>query len=135
MKAATPAGAKPSGDRESSSAGSSRPQTPDNASIVESTDGSTVNGGNGHSVAASTSTSTAGGESTLMASSASVQSTQSKTKGKSSASSITSKTGNGKDEAKESHSSTDNLVGMLNNLVTTDLNNIVEGRDFMLISE
>lgn len=31
--------------------------------------------------------------------------------------------------------STDNLVGKLNNLVTTDLANIVEGRDFMLLGQ
>lgn len=34
---------------------------------------------------------------------------------------------------KESKSSTGNLTGKLNNLVTTDLQNIVDGRDFMLI--
>ena len=141
MKAATPSGTKvpPADGRDSSSSDSSRPQTPDNASVAGSTDGSSVNGGNGHSVVASTSGSTAGGESTLRASTASVRSVQSgkgKGKGNSSASSIASKNGgDGKDEAKDSHSSTDNLVGKLNNLVTTDLNNIVEGRDFMLVRE
>ena len=33
----------------------------------------------------------------------------------------------------ESKSSTTNLSGKLNNLVTTDLQNIIDGRDFMLI--
>ena len=32
-------------------------------------------------------------------------------------------------------SNTDNLTGKLNNLVTTDLTNIVEGRDFPLLGE
>lgn len=35
----------------------------------------------------------------------------------------------------DSSDSTENLVGKLNNLVTTDLANIVEGRDFMLIGQ
>lgn len=35
----------------------------------------------------------------------------------------------------DSSDSTDNLVGKLNNLVTTDLANIVEGRDFMLLGQ
>ncbi|KAG2065985.1 P-loop containing nucleoside triphosphate hydrolase protein [Suillus decipiens] len=33
--------------------------------------------------------------------------------------------------APENHSSADNLVGKINNLVTTDLSNITEGRDFL----
>ena len=145
MKAATPPGGKVSSSdgQDSSSVGSSRAQTPDNASIAESTDGSTTDGDRSQYLSASTAGSTADGEgSTLLPSNASVRSAQSgksdqsdsskgKAKGKSAPSSIADK--NGKDESKESHSSTDNLVGKLNNLVTTDLNNIVEGRDFMLI--
>ncbi|KAL4069345.1 P-loop containing nucleoside triphosphate hydrolase protein [Scleroderma citrinum] len=34
---------------------------------------------------------------------------------------------------RKSRSSADNLVGKINNLVTTDLSNLVEGRDFLLI--
>ena len=37
------------------------------------------------------------------------------------------------DVAPKSKSSTDNLIGKLNNLVTTDLQNIVEGRDFVML--
>ncbi|KAL5534538.1 hypothetical protein ACEPAG_1001 [Sanghuangporus baumii] len=37
------------------------------------------------------------------------------------------------DSAPKSKSSTDNLVGKLNNLITTDLTNIVEGRDFPML--
>ncbi|KAF8845471.1 hypothetical protein BDN67DRAFT_993677 [Paxillus ammoniavirescens] len=36
-------------------------------------------------------------------------------------------------EAKKSTSSADNLVGKINNLVTTDLGNITDGRDFLLV--
>ena len=37
-----------------------------------------------------------------------------------------------KDTGKDNHSSEENLVGKINNLVTTDLANIVEARDFLL---
>lgn len=58
----------------------------------------------------------------------------------SSRASIETDTTKGKDTASssadpKSTSSTDNLVGRLNNLVTTDLQNIVEGRDFVMLSE
>lgn len=36
---------------------------------------------------------------------------------------------------KTPRSSAENLVGKINNLVTTDLNNIVDGRDFLMICE
>ncbi|KIJ68833.1 hypothetical protein HYDPIDRAFT_173463 [Hydnomerulius pinastri MD-312] len=36
-------------------------------------------------------------------------------------------------QAKKPQSSADNLVGKINNLVTTDLNNIIEGRDFLMV--
>jgi hypothetical protein len=32
-------------------------------------------------------------------------------------------------------SKADNLVGRINNLITTDLNNIVDGRDFLMLGE
>ncbi|KAF9243737.1 hypothetical protein BU15DRAFT_59613 [Melanogaster broomeanus] len=38
-----------------------------------------------------------------------------------------------KTQAKKPKSSADNLVGKINNLVTTDLGNIIDGRDFLLI--
>ena len=65
------------------------------------------------------------------------ESTGSKSKGKGKSSSTNVKRGGvvqGAD-TKSSTSSTDNLVGKLNNLVTTDLTNIVEGRDFIMLSE
>jgi hypothetical protein len=37
-----------------------------------------------------------------------------------------------KDSDKDEHSRGENLVGKINNLVTTDLANIVEARDFLL---
>lgn len=150
MKAAAPAGAKISApvECETSSAGSSRPQTPDNASVAGSTDGASSSGVTANGLGASISGTTGNGdESTLRDSSASLLYAQSgksdsdrsdtgKGKGRSVTPSITSKNdAGGKDVVENSHSSTENLVGKLNNLVTTDLNNIVEGRDFILIRE
>jgi hypothetical protein len=40
-----------------------------------------------------------------------------------------------KDKAAPKEPSADNLVGKINNLVTTDLNNITEARDFLLLGE
>ena len=37
------------------------------------------------------------------------------------------------DQEEEGHSSSEALVGKINNLVTTDLNNLVDGRDFLFI--
>ena len=37
-------------------------------------------------------------------------------------------------QASKSKKDADNLIGKINNLVTTDLSNIVEGRDFLIIS-
>lgn len=39
------------------------------------------------------------------------------------------------EEAKSSESKSGHLVGKLNNLVTTDLNNLVDGRDFLFIGK
>jgi hypothetical protein len=62
---------------------------------------------------------------TLRASSSSeVSSASSKGKGKA--------TKAPKDSDKDEHASGENLVGKINNLVTTDLANIVEARDFLL---
>lgn len=105
----------------SSSVPSTAVPTPDTASIAESTvsEDQTVS-----STVIGAESSTAGSE-TVRASNSSVSS-----KGK-------GKKQTGKDlktpEAPVSRSSTDNLVGKLNNLVTSDLSNIVEGRDFMLL--
>ncbi|KAG2070718.1 hypothetical protein BDR04DRAFT_1053972 [Suillus decipiens] len=38
------------------------------------------------------------------------------------------------DPSSKKHSSADNLVGKINNLVTTDLSNITDGRDFLMIA-
>ena len=62
-------------------------------------------------------------------SAASIKSDTSKGKGKD----TTSDAPVGKDP--QSTSSTDNLVGKLNNLITTDLQNIVDGRDFPMLSK
>ena len=94
--------------------------TPDNASIVSADDDNTL--GN------STSTT----DETVAASSSSVKSSSSKGKAKSSSESPTT---DKKPEEPAHRSSTDNLTGKLNNLVTTDIQNIVEGRDFPLLSK
>jgi len=112
MKAELPDDAKKSGE----STGTS---TPDNGSVAgsntavpdESIDGS--------------------GDETLQTSSATI-STSSTKKGK-------QKAQDQKEEKSESsskkHSSADNLVGKINNLVTTDLSNITDGRDFLMASK
>jgi len=58
---------------------------------------------------------------------------------------FTTKSRKGKQKAKDAQhlvdmpmpteSTADNLVGMINNLVTTDLNNITEAKDFLNLSE
>lgn len=108
--------------------------TPDSASIADSdelTEGTTVNG-EGSSASGS-------GDETLRQSSreSSVNGKLDKGIRKSVASSISGKSSRSQksDPHPVSSSSTDNLVGKLNNLVTTDLANIVEGRDFMLLGQ
>lgn len=106
MKAQTASG--------SSSGSSTAAATPDTASIADSdtqTEGTTING------------------SEVQPSNASVKSTSSKGKGKVAEPSLEASVKDVK-----STSSTDNLVGKLNNLITTDLQNIVEGRDFCMLS-
>ncbi|KLO19974.1 P-loop containing nucleoside triphosphate hydrolase protein [Schizopora paradoxa] len=92
--------------------------TPDNASVVSADDENTL--GN----------STLTTDETVVASSSSVKSSSSKGKAKSSGESPTA---DKKPEESAHRSSTDNLTGKLNNLVTTDIQNIVEGRDFPLL--
>lgn len=106
--------------------------TPDSASIADSdeqTEGSTVVGEG--------SAANGSGDETLRHSSreSSVNGKRDKAKRKSVASSISGKSTVKQklDPQPDSSSSTDNLVGKLNNLVTTDLANIVEGRDFILL--
>ena len=87
--------------------------TPETASITDSdatTEGTTLNGNGSEG----------------QPSSVAVKSDSSKGKGKN-----TESTSNA---ASKSKSSTDNLIGKLNNLVTTDLQNIVDGRDFVMLS-
>lgn len=103
--------------------------TPDNASIAE-TDGAhsqsqtEAEAGN-HSPASSE-------DETVRASiSGSTTSTKDNRKSK-----APSELGEGKkQETKKSDSSAGNLVGKINNLVTTDLDNLINGRDFMFIGQ
>lgn len=118
-----------SSSREASTTG-----TPETASIVGSEDltGATAVNSSGDNSNASGS-----GDETLPPSSRaeSVKGNSDKGKQKSRASSIKSTTSQKSTSKPDSSSSTDNLVGKLNNLVTTDLANIVEGRDFMLLGK
>ncbi len=94
------------------SKGSATPSTPDDASLSEAE--STLDGG------ASTSN---GDDSTVQASNSSTNTNSSKIKAE-------------KESAKNAphpDSATSNLVGKINNLVSTDLENVVEARDFFLI--
>lgn len=100
----------------SGSSTSSSPEilTPDSASVCEGTvDGSSTL----HSTSPTDTT-----ESTMHSSSSSVSSTQAKVK-------KDKKTK--EDDPPQSDAS--NLVGKINNLVTTDLDNIVDGRDFLFV--
>ncbi|KAH8120523.1 hypothetical protein DFH11DRAFT_1560461 [Phellopilus nigrolimitatus] len=114
----------------SDSGSSTATVTPDTASIAESdvqTEGTMVNGRDSSYV---------GGDETLQSSTASIKSNASKGKGKGTAPSVTGRSINSaKSDASlpPSTSSTDNLVGKLNNLITTDLQNVVEGRDFLML--
>ncbi|EJD04272.1 uncharacterized protein FOMMEDRAFT_106872 [Fomitiporia mediterranea MF3/22] len=100
---------------QSSSRPSTATTTPDTASIADSdvtAEGTTLNG-NGSEVPPSI---------------ASVESDAGKGKRKTSPTSTDPNA-----PATKSTSSTSNLVGKLNNLITTDLQNIVEGRDFIML--
>jgi hypothetical protein len=98
--------------------------TPETASIAESSAANSEAGSTTASTAVSRepSTSAASTSSTL----------KSKAKGPAKAAepSASTKKENKKDKSK----SDDNLIGKINNLVTTDLNNITSGRDFLLLS-
>ncbi|KAG6827484.1 hypothetical protein H0H92_011587 [Tricholoma furcatifolium] len=113
----------------SASPGPSTPLISDNESIASSSPGDAVAGitnGAQHQGELGSSTevtSTPSQDETLRASSSSIKSTGSK-KGKES-SSI-------KESQSDGNSDAVNLVGKINNLVTTDLGNITESRDFLL---
>ena len=130
MKAQLPQG---SSESAAASASNSAVPTPDTASIA-STDNHTEVGtqyGEGSSTLESS-------DETLHASNASVKSgSSSKGKGKTNGSSkrTPQEDATTPDKKAKHTSNTDNLVGKLNNLVTTDLSNIVEGRDFPLLCE
>ncbi|KAJ8594877.1 hypothetical protein M405DRAFT_759938 [Rhizopogon salebrosus TDB-379] len=109
MKAELPDDAKKSGD----STGTS---TPDTASVAGS---STV----------ALDESTEGSSDETLQTSAETLSTSSVKKGKQKAQDAKE---DSETSSKEKHSSADNLVGKINNLVTTDLSNITEGRDFLM---
>ncbi|OJA20724.1 hypothetical protein AZE42_08493, partial [Rhizopogon vesiculosus] len=102
----------PDGDKKSGD--STGVSTPDNASIP------------GSSTAADANTD-GSGDSTLQTSSETI-STSSAKKGKQKAQDAKQES----DSSSEKNSSADNLMGKINNLVTTDLSNITDGRDFLL---
>ncbi|KAI0697137.1 multidrug resistance-associated ABC transporter [Cytidiella melzeri] len=100
----------------SASAASSVATTPDNASIAEHSDGA-------DSTATDDETQTAMSEGT----SATKASKSKKSQAPSEASTAVA------DQPKDSQTKGGHLVGKLNNLVTTDLNNMVDGRDILFI--
>ncbi|KAG0697813.1 hypothetical protein DFH29DRAFT_984146 [Suillus ampliporus] len=109
MKAELPDDGKKSGE-------STAPSTPDSASVA------------GSSTAAADESTDSSSDETLQANSETI-STSSTKKGKKKSQDV-------KEEPESSpkkHSSADNLVGKINNLVTTDLSNINDGRDFLLL--
>jgi hypothetical protein len=96
--------------------------TPDSASIAESSTS------NGNDESSSASTTAASREPTSDSSSSSKKSSlKGKAKDKPSPPSTPKAMGKAKDDS--------NLIGKINNLVTTDLSNIVEARDFLLLGK
>ncbi|KAI9059804.1 multidrug resistance-associated ABC transporter [Trametes sanguinea] len=91
--------------------------TPDNASIAEGTSGEHASG----------SGSNGSEDETLQASSTSVASSKADKKGKA------PKKADEKPATPGEGPSSGNLIGRINNLVTTDLSNLVDGRDFLFI--
>lgn len=104
------------GSSTSASAASSVATTPDNASIAERSDGA-------ESPTTDDETQTAVSD---------AASTSKASKRKSAAPSEASTT---TEETKPSETKGGHLVGKLNNLVTTDLNNLVDGRDILFVCE
>ena len=100
---------EPSKSEPSSSQPSTRAPTPDTASVAESTSGHSPDG-----------TEVTEGTSTTLASEATPQEAdKASIKG---------------EEKKPVGEKGGNLVGKINNLVSTDLNNIIDGRDFLMIA-
>ncbi|CDO77193.1 hypothetical protein BN946_scf184747.g6 [Trametes cinnabarina] len=91
--------------------------TPDNASVAEETTGEHASG----------SASNGSEDETLRASTASVASSKADKKGKH------AKKEDHKPAQAGSGPSSGNLIGRINNLVTTDLSNLVDGRDFLFV--
>ncbi|KAI0344119.1 multidrug resistance-associated ABC transporter [Trametopsis cervina] len=98
----------------SPSAASSVATTPDNASLAERSD-------RGESPDTDDETTTAVSEGTSVP------------KGKKSRAPSEASTAAASEKPKEASAGSGNLVGKLNNLVTTDLNNLVDGRDFLFV--
>ncbi|KAG2160129.1 uncharacterized protein EDB93DRAFT_1113551 [Suillus bovinus] len=96
---------------------STAPSTPDSASVA------------GSSTAAADESTDGSGDETLQAS-AETSSTSSSKKYKHKSQNVKEEP----DSSPKQYSSADNLVGKINNLVTTDLNNINDGRDFLLVA-
>ncbi|KAG1757959.1 hypothetical protein EDB19DRAFT_1936472 [Suillus lakei] len=111
MKAELPDDGKKSGE-------STVPSTPDSASVA------------GSSTAAADESTDGSGDETLQAS-AETMSTSSTKKGKQKSQDVKEDL----DSSSKKHSSADNLVGKINNLVTTDLGNITDGRDFLMVGK
>ncbi len=107
------------GTSTSASAASSVATTPDNASIAERSDGA-------ESPTTDDETQTAVSD---------AASTSKASKRKSAAPSEASTTTTAAEETKPSETKGGQLVGKLNNLVTTDLNNLVDGRDILFVCE
>jgi hypothetical protein len=111
MKAELPDDGKKSGE-------STAPSTPDSASVA------------GSSTAAADESTDGSGDETLQASAETISISSTK-KGKQKSQDIKEEP----DSLPKNHSSADNLVGKINNLVTTDLSNITDGRDFLMIGK
>ncbi|KAG1889339.1 hypothetical protein F4604DRAFT_1711826 [Suillus subluteus] len=108
MKAELPDDGKKSGE-------STAPSTPDSASVA------------GSSTAAVDESTDGSGDETLQASAETISISATK-KAKQKSQDVKEL-----DSSSKKHSSADNLVGKINNLVTTDLSNITDGRDFLMV--
>lgn len=118
-----------------SAGGSTIAGTLETASIAESSTGTSGNGnendGDGTHSQSATAVSTDGTQSTVTKSS-SVKGKGMDTSSPASSSAPAPKKDEKKDEKKDKE---DNLVGKINNLVTTDLGNIIDSRDFLFLRE
>lgn len=125
MKAEVPPGEK------TSSGESTVVPTPDTASVVESegqTEGASSHGDNASPSGSSDEATLAGSQAGTLTG----KSKASKGKGKDADAASTKSETTGKPKPQPTSR---NLVGKLNNLVTTDLSNITSGRDFVMLCE